>query len=77
MTDDGYWTYREWVRHTVNKIANIAFGPLERVNSLTGHANSIGERDREGYLRVQIEAAIAQSLRHGRSGRGDDDPVTP
>jgi hypothetical protein len=63
--DDGhYWTYREWVRHTVNKIATLGLGVSD-------------PKDREAYVRVQVEAAIAQSLRHGRSGRGDDDPVTP
>jgi hypothetical protein len=64
MTDDGYWTYREWLKHTVNKIVKLGLAVPD-------------PKEREGYLRVQIEAAIGQSLRHGRSGRGDDDPVIP
>lgn len=64
MTDDGhYWTYREWLKHTVDKIVTLGLAVPDPQN-------------REGYLRVKIEAAIAQSLRHGRSGRGDDDPVS-
>ena len=65
MTDDDghYWTYREWVKHTVGKIVQLAPG--------------VPDEFREDYLRVQIEAAISQSLRHGRSGRADDDPVMP
>ena len=74
---NGYFTYAEWERWMVGKITNIAFGQLERVNSVTGGVHSIDQADREGYLRVQIEAAIQQALRHGRSGRGDDDPVSP
>ena len=65
MTGDGhYWTYREWLGHTVDKIVTIGLSVPD-------------EKTREDYLRVQIKAAIGQSLRHGRSGRGDDDPVTP
>jgi hypothetical protein len=61
MSDDGYWTYSEWLKHTVDKIVTLGLSaPAEH---------------REDYLRVQIEAAIRQSLRHGRSGRSDDDPV--
>jgi hypothetical protein len=64
MTDDGhYWTYREWRKHTVEKIVTLGL--------------SAPEEHRADYLRVQIEAAINQSLRHGRSGRSDDDPVAP
>ena len=63
MADGHYWTYSEWLKHTVDKIVMLGL--------------STPEEHREGYLRVQIEAAIRQSLRHGRSGRSDDDPVTP
>ena len=63
MGDGHYWTYREWLKHTVDKIAKLGLIAPEHV--------------REDYLRVQIEAAILKSLRHGRSGRSDDDPVAP
>ncbi len=63
MTDPHYWTFKEWLAETVNKIV---------INGL-----SAPEIDREGYLRIQIEAAIRQALRHGRSGRSDNDPVSP
>ena len=58
---DGYWTYEEWEKHTVDKIVRVAM--------------AVSEKDREGWLRVQIKAAIYQSLMHGRSGRADTDPV--
>jgi len=74
---DGYFTYAEWERWAVDKIANIAFGDLKRVNISTGHSQPIDKEDREDYLRVQIEAVVRQALRHGRSGRGDNDPVCP
>jgi hypothetical protein len=61
MTDPHYWTFEEWLAETVSRIVT---------NGLNAPAT-----DREGYLRVQIEAAIRQALRHGRSGRSDDDPV--
>ena len=62
--DDGhYWTYSEWVKHTVGKIVELGL--------------SVPDKHKADYFRVQIEAAIRQSLRHGRSGRSDDDPVTP
>jgi hypothetical protein len=60
---DGYWTYSEWLHHTVEKIVTLGL--------------SAPEEHRADYLRVQIKSAIEKSLRHGRSGRGDDDPVTP
>ena len=63
----GYFTYREWEKCTVDKIAAIASGRMALID----------ESHREGYLRVQIESMIRQALRHGRSGRGDDDPITP
>ena len=63
MDDGHYWTYREWLRNTVDKIVRLGL--------------SVPDQAREDYLRVQIEAAILKSLRHGRSGRSDDDPVTP
>jgi len=74
---NGYFTYAEWEQWAVDKITNIAFGHLELVNTLTGRSHPIDEKDREGYLRVQIEAVIQQALRHGRSGRGNNDPVSP
>jgi hypothetical protein len=63
MSESHYFTFSEWLTATVNKIATIA--------------PSVPEEHREDYLRVQIEQAIKQALRHGRSGRSDDDPVTP
>lgn len=75
--ENGYFTYNEWEQWAVDKITNIAFGHFERVNTLTGHSHPIDEKDHEGYLRVQIEAVIRQALRHGRSGRGNNDPVCP
>jgi hypothetical protein len=64
MSDPHYWTFRDWLAATVDKIATrtIKHTPPEH---------------QEGYLRVQLEVAIKQALRHGRSGRSDDDPVTP
>jgi len=58
---DGYWTFNEWTRHTVEKIVTLGL--------------AASEDDKADYLRVQIKAAIQQALRHGRSGLGDDDPV--
>jgi hypothetical protein len=60
--DDGYWTYKEWLEHTVAKIVAVAM--------------AVREEDRAGWLDVQIRAAIAQALRHGRAGGSDDDPVS-
>jgi len=64
MTEPHYFTYREWLTWTINKIVTRGLAVSDPQN-------------REGYLRVQIEAAIQQALRHGRSGRSDDDPVQP
>jgi hypothetical protein len=64
MDEPHYWTYSEWFKHTIDKIVTLAL-------------KHTPEEHRDAYLRVQIEAAIRQSLRHGRSGRSDDDPVTP
>jgi hypothetical protein len=61
MTDPHRWTFSEWLTETVNKIVMLGL--------------SAPEEHRKEYLRVQIEAAIQQALRHGRSGRADDDPV--
>ena len=63
MSDAHYFTYSEWLDHTVNKIVTLGL--------------SAPEEHRADYLRIQIQSAILQSLRHGRSGRSDDDPVTP
>lgn len=60
---DGYWTYKEWAHQTVEKIVTLGL--------------AAPEEHRADYLRVQIAAAIGKALRHGRSGRSDDDPVTP
>ena len=62
MSDDGHhWTYAEWIKHTIDKIVNMGL--------------AAPEKDRADYLRVQIESALRKSLRHGRSGRSDNDPV--
>ena len=61
MTDGRHLTYSEWLDYTVNKIVTLGL--------------SAPEQDRDAYLRVQIKAAILQSLAHGRSGSSDDDPV--
>ncbi|WP_374347015.1 hypothetical protein [Phenylobacterium sp.] len=60
---DGYWSYREWVEQTVGKIVRVA-------HNIPGDQLS-------GWLDVQVRSAIAQAHRHGQSGLGDDDPVTP
>lgn len=64
MSEPHYWTFREWIGQTVEKIVTLCL------------RHTPGEY-REDCMRVQIEAAIRQALRHGRSGRCDDDPVTP
>jgi hypothetical protein len=61
---NGYFTYSEWEKWAVDKIAGIAF-----------HWKLTHEESREDYLRVQIQAMIRQALAHGRSGRSNDDPV--
>lgn len=61
--DPLYWTFTEWEKETIEKIVVMGL--------------SVPEPKRPDYLRVQIHAAIRQALRHGRSGRADDDPVTP
>ena len=61
MSEDGYWTYREWVEATVQKIVRMGV--------------AAPEKDRADWLDVQIRLAIDKALRHGRSGRADDDPV--
>jgi hypothetical protein len=63
MNDGHYFTYKEWLEFTVQKIVT---------NGLNTQ-----EEDRADYLTCQIELAISQALRHGRSGRSDDDPVAP
>jgi hypothetical protein len=63
QTVEGYFTYTQWVEHTVNKIVSLAW--------------STPEKHRDDWLRVQIEAAIRQSFRHGRSGKSESDPVEP
>jgi hypothetical protein len=62
MTSE-YWTYKEWEHNTVEKIVTMGL--------------AVPQEDRADYLRVQISQAIKQALRHGRSGRADDDLVTP
>ncbi|WP_125954184.1 hypothetical protein [Novosphingobium sp. MD-1] len=62
MSSD-HWTFRQWENNTIEKIVTTGLAaPAEH---------------RADYLRVQIRSAIQQSLRHGRSGRTDDDPVFP
>jgi hypothetical protein len=61
MADDDHWTYAEWENNTVEKIVT---------NGL-----SAPEEDRADYLRVQIKLAVQQALRHGQSGRSEDEPV--
>jgi len=60
---DGYWTFAEWVEHTAHKIATMG--------------TTAPEEHRVDYLNLQIRLAIMKALRHGRSGRRDDDPVAP
>lgn len=55
------WSYAERREQTINKIVTMGL--------------AVPEEHRADYLRVQIGSALAQSLRHGRSGREDDDPV--
>jgi hypothetical protein len=62
--DPIYLTYRQWIDATVNKTVELGL-------KLTS------KEDQDGWFRVQIEAAIRQACRHGRSGRSDDDPVQP
>jgi len=63
MTDDLHWTYAQWVKNTVDKIAKLGA--------------SAPEKDREDYLRVQVEAAIRQAFRNGRAGVSNGDKVLP
>ena len=63
MNDSHHWTYSEWLKHTVDKIVTVGL--------------SAPQEHREHWFRIQIESAILQSLRHGRSGRSNDDPVVP
>ena len=56
-----HWTYNEWATNTVEKIVTMGL--------------ALPEVHRADWLRLQIGLAINQSLRHGRSDRGDDDPV--
>ncbi|KRA83637.1 hypothetical protein [Altererythrobacter sp. Root672] len=58
-----HWTFRDWKHHTIEKIV--------------GNGLAAPEVHRADYLRLQIGLAIEQALRHGRSGLGDDEPVTP
>lgn len=60
MTDQ-HWTYEQWAENTVEKIVS------------TGLA--LPEEHRADWLRLQIGLAIGQALRHGRSGRDDDDLI--
>ncbi len=61
MNEGRYWTHTEWLKHTVDKIVVMGL--------------NVPEEHRADYLRVQIDAAIRQSLKHGRSGRSDGDLV--
>jgi hypothetical protein len=62
QSNDGHWTFAEWAEHTTNKIVTLGL--------------SRPEEHRADYIAVQVRAAIMKALRHGRSGRTDDDPVT-
>jgi hypothetical protein len=56
-----HWTYEQWADKTAEKIAVMGLlAPEER---------------REEWIRLQIGLALRKALRHGRSGRGDGDPV--
>ena len=65
MPDVHHFTYSEWEKWAVNKIAEIASGRMKLID----------EKYREDYLRVQVQGMIRHALAHGRSGRGDDDPI--
>jgi hypothetical protein len=56
-----HWTYEEWSANTVEKIVTTGL--------------TLPEEHRADWLRLQISLGLNQSLRHGRSGRGDQDPV--
>ena len=58
-----HWTYVEWEANTVAKIVE---GTV-----------AAPDEHRRDWLIVQVRLAIAQALRHGRSGRADSDPVEP
>lgn len=55
------WTFEEWEDATVDKIVDMGL--------------AAPEEHRADYLRIQIRLAIQQALRHGRSGRANDDLV--
>jgi len=59
--DEGYWTFSQWADATIEKIVRVA--------------ETAPREHRADWLEVQIRAAIMHALRHGRSGRADDDPV--
>ena len=59
--DEGYWTYNEWVEHTVAKIVAVAM--------------AVREEDRAGGWMFKSDSAITQALRHERTGGSDNDPV--
>jgi len=73
---NGHFTYNEWQQWAVDKITSLSIGRLSIVNQ-SGHSKPVDEKTRREYLEVQIVSMLQQALRHGRSGRGDDDPVTP
>lgn len=56
-----HWTFAEWEQATIERIVAMGLAaPIEH---------------RADYLHLQIGLAIQKALRHGRSGRGDHDPV--
>jgi hypothetical protein len=59
---DEHWTFDECVKHTAEKIASAAVTVASAEN-------------RQSYIRIQVEAAMNKALRHGRSGRANNDPV--
>jgi len=61
--NDGHWTYDQWATHTIEKIVTMGL--------------MLPEEHRADWLRLQIDLGLKQALRHGRSGRGDQDLIVP
>jgi len=60
---DEHWTYEEWALNTVEKIVTAGL--------------MLPEEHCADWLRLQIGLGLKHALRHGRSGRGDQDAVVP
>ena len=55
------FTYRQWAAHEADRITELGLAaPTE---------------DQADWFEVQIRLAMAKALRHGRSGRADDDKL--